>query len=257
VAVGCRFTEVMTGFRTLRLPDALIQIDIERGPIGMNYRATVGIVADATRGLRRLLDALPAACASDWSAVWPAVRLARATKPEWLIETLRTSLPDDALVFTDASEMAYRMHTEFPAYAQRTFFYPSNYIALGWGFPAALGAAVAFPGRAVVSLSGDGGFQMTAQELATAVRYKLRIIAIVHNDQAYGAIKNLQRLKHEGRYRDTDLNNPDFVKLADAYGVPASRAHDAGEFTAALRAALTRGGPGLIEVPDRWRYLRV
>jgi acetolactate synthase-1/2/3 large subunit len=180
------------------------------------------------------------------------------TRPdrEWFIDTLRAELPDDAIVFTDASEMAYRMHIDYPAYLPRSFFYPSNYIALGWGFPAAVGAAVALPDRVVVSMSGDGGFVMTCQELATAVRYGLRLIAIIHNDSAYGAIKNLQRVKHDGRYRDTDLNNPDFVKLAEAFGVPAVRARSAEEYAQALREAIGRGGPGLIDVPDSWRSLR-
>ena len=165
-------------------------------------------------------------------------------------------LPEDAVLFTDASEMAYRMQMDYPAYAPRTSFYPSNYIALGWGFPAAIGAAVALPDRAIVSFSGDGGFVMTCQELATAARYNLRMIIIVHNDNAYGAIKNLQRLKYDARYRDTDLNNPDFVALASAFGVPGRRAADAASFALALREALPRQGPSLIEVPDEWRYLR-
>ncbi len=257
VALGCRFTEVMTGFRALRVPGQIIQVDVDPAQIGVNYPVAVRVVGDVAEALRRIHGALPPTCASDWSAAWPRIRAARTAQPEWLIETLRASLPDDAIVVTDASEMAYRMHMEYPAYAPRTFFYPSNYIALGWGYPAAMGCAVACPERAVVSVSGDGGFLMTCQELATAARYHLRVIAVVHNDQAYGAIKNQQRVQHEGRYLDTDLNNPDFVKLADAYGVPGCRARNAAEFARALQEALARGGPALIEVPDKWRSLRV
>lgn len=256
LALGCRFTEVMTGFRKLSAPPNLIQVDLEASQLGMNYPVAVGIVGDADRVLRALLDRLPHAAGGGWAELWPQIRAAKPARPEWLIELLRATLPDDACVFTDASEMAYRLHTDYPAYAPRTFFYPSNYIALGWGFPAAIGAAVALPGRAVVSLSGDGGFQMTCQELATAVRYGLRVIAIVHNDNAYGAIKHMQQRKHGGRFRDTELNNPDFVRLAEAHSVPACRAADAVKFTVALRAALARSGPSLIEVPDTWRFLR-
>ncbi len=223
LAIGCRFTEVMTGFRKMQVPAKLIQIDVDAGQIGMNFPAAVGIVADAAEALRAILDRLPASVRSDWGEVWTQARQATRPNPEWLIATLRAELPDDAIVFTDASEMAYRMHTDYPAYRPRSFFYPSNYIALGWGFPAAVGAAVALPGRVVVSMSGDGGFVMTCQELATAARYGLRLIAVIHNDSAYGAMKNLQRLKHEGRYRDSDLNNPNFVQLAAAYGVPGVR----------------------------------
>jgi acetolactate synthase I/II/III large subunit len=148
------------------------------------------------------------------------------------------------------------MQTDWPAYGQRRFFYPSNYITLGWAFPAAIGAAVASAGTPVLSLSGDGGFVMTAQELATAVRYHLRLIALVHNDSTYGAIKNIQKRAHEERYLDVDLNNPDFLQLAAAYGVSGSRVRGPDELREAVRVALDRDGPTLIEVPDQWRFLR-
>jgi acetolactate synthase-1/2/3 large subunit len=256
LAIGCRFTEVMTGFRKMQVPDRLIQIDLNPTEIGMNYPARVGIVADAKDALQAILARLPAKTSSDWRDLWPSARAASRPKAEWLIETLRAELPDDAVVFTDASEMAYRMHTDYQAYLPRSFFYPSNYIALGWGFPAAIGAAVALPDRVVVSFSGDGGFVMTCQELATAARYRLNMIILVHNDSAYGAIKHLQRIKCEGRYRDTDLNNPDFGRLAEAFGIPSRRAMDAAGFREALREAISLRGPMLIEVPDEWRYLR-
>ena len=256
LAIGCRFTEVFTGFRKLPVPETLIQIDIDAAQIGMNYPVKVGIHADAKLALQAILDRSHHAPRDEWTPFWREARATIQPQPEWLIDTLRAELPEDAVLFADASEMAYRMHMDYPAYRPRTFFYPSTYIALGWGFPAALGAAVALPDRAVVSLSGDGGFVMTCQELATAVRYHLHLIAIVHNDNAYGAIKHLQRLKYDARYRDTDLNNPDFLALAGAFGVPAQRAADAPSFATALREALARQGPSLIEVPDTWRYLR-
>jgi len=257
LAVGCRFTEVMTGFRKMQVPKHLIQIDINPGEIGMNYPAEIGIVADAKVSLQAILAELPAKVKSDWNVVWPETRAARRPNSEWLIDTLRAELPDDAVLFTDASEMAYRMHTDYPAYLPRSFFYPSNYIALGWGFPAALGAACGVAkSRIVTSFSGDGGFVMTCQELATAARYQLRMIIIIHNDNAYGAIKNLQRIKFEARYRDTDLNNPDFLMLAQAFGIPARRAPDQASFQRALREAVAGTGPFVIEVPDSWRYLR-
>jgi acetolactate synthase-1/2/3 large subunit len=257
LAIGCRFTEVMTGFRNMKVPKRLIQIDVDRKQIGINHPIEIGIVADARLSLHVLKERIPENHQTAWGRVWEAARMTTPPKPEWFIHTLRAELPEDGIVFTDASEMAYRMHTDFETYAPRTFFYPSNYIALGWGFPAALGAAVAFPDRPIVSVSGDGGFQMTAQELATAVRYQLKVIAIIHNDGAYGAIKHGQQKHHGGRFIDTELNNPDFVRLAEAYDVPARRAPDARSFAEALREALERRGPSLIEVPDEWRNLRV
>jgi thiamine pyrophosphate-dependent acetolactate synthase large subunit-like protein len=265
LAVGCRFTEVMTGFRKMRVPERLIQIDIDPGQIGMNHPVEIPIVADAKEALQAILRVPTTKKNADWSDVWPQARSAKRATSEWLIDTLREELPEDAVLVTDASEMAYRMHTDYPAYMPRSFFYPSNYIALGWGFPAAIGAAVARntaplgeggQGGVVVSFSGDGGFVMTCQELATAARYRLPMIIVIHNDSAYGAIKHQQRLKYEERYRDTDLNNPDFTALAQAFGIPARRTPDAASFAEALRGAIKQEGPMLIEVPDQWRFLR-
>jgi acetolactate synthase-1/2/3 large subunit len=115
---------------------------------------------------------------------------------------------------------------------------------------------VAAGGEPVASVSGDGGFVMTAQELATAVRYRLKVIALIHNDGTYGAIKNIQKGVHAGRYIDVDLTNPDFVQLAAAYGVPGCRANGPDELKAAVQVALERSGPSLIEVPDQWRFFR-
>jgi thiamine pyrophosphate-dependent acetolactate synthase large subunit-like protein len=256
VAVGCRFTEVFTWFRTLVFPKTILQIDLDPTQIGMNYPVEFGLAADAKEALAQILAALPDKTAANWRSLWQQAHAAERIRPEWLIDILRAELPDNGVAFADASEMGYRMHFDFPAYAPRTFFYPSNYIALGWGMPASLGAAIALPDRPVVCVAGDGGFVMTMQELATAVRYRLKVVIIVHNDAAYGAIKNIQRKKHEGRYLDTDLNNPDFMKLADAFGLPGTRAANAEDYRKALRTALAREGPSLIEVPDQWRSLR-
>jgi len=256
LAVGCRFTEVTTWFWKLLVPKQLIQIDIDPTVLGVGYPVQRSILGDAKEVLAALLGLLPKQD-SEWGEIWERARYARPAHPEWFIDTLRAELPENGVVITDASEMALRMHTDWPAYAPRTFFYPSTYIALGWGYPAAIGAAVALPDRPVVCVAGDGGFVMTCQELATAARYQLNLIAIIHNDSAYGAIKNLQRKQHGERYVDVELNNPDFVKLAEAYGVPGVRVNGRDEFAQALRQALVRRGPSLIEVPDRWRSLRV
>jgi acetolactate synthase-1/2/3 large subunit len=259
LAIGCRFTEVFTDWRRLPVPRSLIQIDLDPDQIGMNHPAVLGIAADARSTCRALLEALPSTprpVGSGWGSLWDEARAARHPRPEWLIETLRAVLPAEVPVFTDACEMGFRMQADWPSYAPRRFFYPSNYIALGWAFPAAVGAAAALGDQPVVSLSGDGGFLMTAQELATAARYRLRVIALVHNDSTYGAIKNIQDRVHQGRYLDTELNNPDFLQLAAAYGIPGRRARSAEDLGAAVAWALDRDGPSLIEVPDQWRFLR-
>ncbi len=228
LAVGCRFTEVMTDWRRMTVPKTLIQIDIDPDQIGMNYPVSLGVVADACAALSALISSLPPAeTRNGWGDLWEEARQARHPRPEWLIDTLRDVLPDDVPVFTDACEIGFRMQADWPSYGPRRFFYPSNYITLGWAFPAAIGAAAALAGTAVVSVSGDGGFVMTAQELATVARYHLPVIAVVHNDSNYGAIKNIQKFAHQARYIDVELNNPDFRQLASAFGVPGAQARTA------------------------------
>jgi acetolactate synthase-1/2/3 large subunit len=257
LAIGCRFTEVMTDWRRLQFPKTLIQIDLDPEQIGMNHPVAVGIVADAKAALEAIISAVsPDRERDGWGKLWDEARAARPAKPEWMIDTLRVALPSEVPVFTDACEIGYRMQADWTSHGPRRFFYPSNYISLGWAYPAAIGAAVASKGTPVVSVSGDGGFLMTAQEIATASRYHLRVIALVHNDLTYGAIKNIQKHAYGQRYLDVELNNPDFLQLAAAYGVVGSRVKGPEELASALRAALDRDGPSLIEVPDDWRFLR-
>jgi len=256
IAVGCRFTEVMTGWHTLPIPRNLIQIDLDPDQIGMNYPVAVGIEADAKQALLALIKQVPEGSREEWVACWELARELKPPRPEWLIDTLRACLPDHTPVFTDACEMGYRLQTDWVSRGPRRFFYPSNYITLGWGLPAALGASVTLESGHVVSVSGDGGFLMAAQELATLSRYQLPLIAIIHNDNAYGAIKNIQKRDHEARFLDVDLNNPDLIALGASFGIPSVRASDADELTAELHSALNRRGPSLIEIPDHWRLIR-
>jgi acetolactate synthase-1/2/3 large subunit len=257
LAIGCRFTEVMTDWRRMRVPPCLVQIDLDPAQFGVNYPIVAAVQGDAAEAVEALARRVPSRKIDGWGPILQKAREARPKNPEWLIETLREVVPAEAPVFADACEIGYRMQTDWISYEPRRFFYPSNFITLGWAFPAAVGAGVALRGKApVVSMSGDGGFLATAQELATAARYQLKVIVVVHNDSTLGAIKNIQRQTHEQRYRDVDLNNPDFVALSASFGVPASRVESPRALRNAVGEALARCGPTLIEVPDRWRQLR-
>jgi acetolactate synthase-1/2/3 large subunit len=256
LAVGCRFTEVFTASGTMPIPKTLIQIDIQPHPIGRNYPVALGLAGDARSVLAATLAGIPQR-QGEWKQTWQRARDAKQLKPEWIVDVLREQIPESSIVFADACEMGLRMHTDFPAYAPRTFFYPSNYATLGWGLPAAIGGAVGQPERWTICVCGDGGFMMAAQELSTAVRYRLKLIVVIHNDSTYGAIKAIQRRNHESRFVDTDLNNPDFAKFADSFGVPSYRVEAPQGFAVALRQALHADGPSLIEIPDTWRSLRI
>ena len=256
LAAGCRFTEVFTASGTIPIPKTLIQIDIQPDQVGRNYPVALGIIGDARSALAAILAGIPQRHA-EWNETWRRAREATQLKPEWIIDALRSEVPDSSIVFADASEMGLRMHTDFPAYGPRTFFYPSNYATLGWGFAASIGGAVGRPECWTICVCGDGGFMMAAQELSTAVRYNLKLIVVIHNDSTYGAIKALQRRNHESRFIDTDLNNPDFMKFADSFSVPSYRAADSQAFADALQQARQANGPSLIEIQDTWRSLRI
>jgi thiamine pyrophosphate-dependent acetolactate synthase large subunit-like protein len=258
LAVGCRFAHRSTQGLLLNLsfrPDqALLHLDIDPAVIGKLFPATLGIVGDARDGLSALAGALgPGAPAAEWTAE-QLVEGRAARSPRWepatarLIETLRAALPADAIVVNDQTGLNYWMEWHFPVLAPRTFLYPVGSATLGYAVPAAIGAKIAQPERAVVAVVGDGGFMFSVNELATAVKYRLGIVFLVLNDERFGAIKYLQEAMFAGRWGETDLANPDFVALGHAFGAASERVLDVNALGPAIRTALTRPGPTLLEL---------
>jgi acetolactate synthase-1/2/3 large subunit len=148
-------------------------------------------------------------------------------------------------------------------YRPRTFISSGYQGTLGSGFPSALGVKVAHPDQPVVAICGDGGFLFAVQELATAVQYGISVVTLVFNNCAFGNVRRDQRERFGGRYLGADLQNPDFLKLADAFGVQAERVSSPQALRATLGRALDSGVPWLIEVPvardsesDPWRFLQ-
>jgi acetolactate synthase-1/2/3 large subunit len=162
------------------------------------------------------------------------------------IATLRRALPDDAIVVNDQTLVNYWMEWRFPVLAPRTFLYPVGSAVLGYGLPAALGAQIACPGRAVVAVIGDGGLLFSLGELATAVKYRLPVVIVLMNDDRYGAIKWLQE-RMFGRWGEADLANPDFPALARAFGARGERVKDVAALPGALATARSADGPTLLE----------
>ena len=259
LAVGCRFAHRSTQGLLLNLrfrpEQALIHLDIDPSVIGKLFPATLGVVGDARDGLVAMLAALgPGAPA----AKWPARRLAdlrAARSPRWepatgrLIEILRSALPADAIVVNDQTGINYWMEWHFPVLSPRTFLYPVGSATLGYAVPAAIGAKVAMPERAVVAVVGDGGFMFSVNELATAVKYRLPIVFLVLNDERYGAIKYLQEAMFGGRWGEADLANPDFVALAHAFRAEGRRVQGLDDLGLALKQALGHPGPTVLELP--------
>lgn len=258
LAVGCRFAHRSTRGILLNLefrPDqALIHLDLDPTVIGKLNRPTLGIVGDARDGLAGLLAILgPGAPRAEWDwgqlAGERAARSPRYTETiDRLLRILRDALPTDAIVVSDQTGINYWMEWHFPVLAPRTFLYPVGSATLGYAVPAAIGAKVARPERAVVAVAGDGGFLYSVNELATAVKYELPIVFLVLNDRRYGAIKWLQEAIF-GRWGEADLTNPDFPALARAFGAAGERADDLDALAPALAKALARPGPTLLELP--------
>ena len=149
------------------------------------------------------------------------------------------------------TQIGFAARLAFPVYKPRTFLSPGYQDNLGWGFATALGAQDARRDVPVVSISGDGGFMFTANEMATAVRHRIPLTAIVFNDGAFGNVRRIQQEQFGNRLIASDLANPDFVSFAESFGAAGERARTpAGAARgAATRAFARRDGPTLIEVP--------
>ena len=122
---------------------------------------------------------------------------------------------------------------------------------MGFGVPAAMGVAFSNPGRPVVSVSGDGGFQMTIQELGTIAQYNLPVKMIILNNQFLGMVRQWQELFFDGRYASTGLTNPDFCKISEGFGVPAKKITDREDLDKALDDLLAKEGPCVLEIEVR------
>jgi acetolactate synthase-1/2/3 large subunit len=164
-------------------------------------------------------------------------------------DAMREVLPDDAITICDVTQLAFYMRLGFPLYKPRTQIFSGYQDSLGFGFATALGVKVAHPNKAVVCVTGDGGFLFTMPEIATAVKYNIPLVTVLFNDNAFGNVRRIQKLQYGERYIGSDLVNPDFMKLADSFGIAGYRAKCPEELRKVLEKALACGGPALVEVP--------
>jgi acetolactate synthase-1/2/3 large subunit len=250
LAVGTRLATV-----PLQAAQHVIQLDVDPDEIGRNHPGTHALVGDARATLERLADRLRAAGSARPSrrAEREVVRAATAAaddqEPQASIQrSLRTGTPPGAILVGDMTQIGYHSRPFWPVYEPRTYLTSSYSGNLGYGFPTALGAKVACPDRPVVAVCGDGGFLFNSQELSTAVRHGIGVVVVVFNDDAYG---NVARDLDEawGGSIGADLANPDFVRLAEAYGVTALRAKEPTDVGDLVREAIALERPVLIEVP--------
>lgn len=243
LAVGCRFTQVTTGTWAMPVPASLVQMDLDPTEFHRHYRATVTVAGDAREALRGLLERLGGPNRPAWTDPRPP-RQKWTVAGRDLAGAIRRAVPKDTIIAADVTRLAYVMLVEYPADGPRTFLHPAAAVSMGFALPAALGARVAFPDRPIVAVMGDGGFQITGMELATAVQEKLPVVVVVVNDSALTLIKALQHRKYGGRFLGVDLKNPDFGQLAAAFGVRHLSADDEAGLEASLRSALELASKG-------------
>ena len=248
-----------------REPREIVEQLVRRGRdaqfvVGEIHHARAIVVADSKAGTSELLAAVRKAGYAKTSGRRAAIREASAAalkeiqtiQPQMAyLNILREVLPSNAIVTDELSQVGFASWYGFPVYEPRTFISSGYQGTLGSGFPTALGAKVAHPDRPVVAITGDGGFMFGVQELATAVQFNIGVVTLVFNNNAYGNVRRDQRERFDGRVVASDLVNPDFVKLAESFGVAAARVTSPETFRPALEKALADGGPYVIaiEVP--------
>lgn len=271
IAVGARFDDRVTGKIDTFAPSArIIHIDIDPTSIQKNVPVDIPIVGDCRRVLQRLLGEIrelraeqtppPRETAGEGNSWMKQIRFWQETyplrydasspqlKPQMVIEEISRLLDGEAIVTTDVGQhqmwTAQFMRLRHP----RTFLSSGGLGTMGFGFPAALGAKLARPSTQVVAIIGDGGFQMTLQELATIVQHQIDVKIVVINNRYLGMVRQWQDLFFSERYSATELGTiPDLVKLADAYGIRGLRIERPDEVRKVLHSAFSEEGPCLVE----------
>ena len=190
-------------------------------------------------------------------------RLAKLAPQIGFLDAIRAELPEDGIFVDEVTQIGFAARLLLPVHKPRTFLSPGYQDNLGWGFATALGAQHARRDVPVLSISGDGGFLFTSNELATAVRHRIPLTCVVFNDGAFGNVRRIQEEQYGNRMIANDLANPDFVRYGQSFGAEAERAHNPQELRAALRRAFKRrDGPTLIEVPvgpmpSPWEFIHM
>ena len=233
----------------------IVQIDVDPEEIGRNHTNTVGLVGDARRTLEALLEKLRAASPprpshkAEREALRAEIAALMTQEPQTsILRSLRSGCPEDTILIAGMTQIGYYSRPFWPTYAPRTYITSSYSGNLGYEYPVALGAKIARPEKPVVAVIGDGGFLFNAQELATAVQHKINVVAVVFNDDAYGNVARDLDEDWGGNF-GAALHNPDFMKLADAYGVHGMRAKEPTDVGRLVKEAIELERPVLIEVP--------
>jgi acetolactate synthase-1/2/3 large subunit len=266
-------TRLLTPFQQwgVKREHSVIRIDADASEHDRLHKPAVALTGDAKPILQALLAELPAHNAKrpprraemqERQTAWRK-RLDKLSPQIAFLGAIRAELPEDGIFVDEVTQLGFAARLLFPVYKPRTFLSPGYQDNLGWGFATALGAQDARRDVPVVSISGDGGFLFTANEMATAMRHRIPLVTIVFNDGAFGNVRRIQQERYGNRLIGSDLANPDFVLFAKSFGADAERARNPQELREALRRALARrDGPTLIEVPvgampSPWEFIHM
>ena len=269
IAVGVRFDDRVTGKLATFAPHArVIHIDIDPANVGKNRAPEISLIADAQEALKALRaevescgrDAIETSIERrkawwnqlhDWQREQP-LRFSGSRdqiKPQHVIRELHRLTGGEAIIATDVGQHQMWAAQFYPFKRERQWITSGGLGAMGFGVPAAIGAQMAFRDQLVVAIVGDGGFQMTNQELATAIQYDLPVKVVIMNNGYLGMVRQWQEMFYERTYSEVDISvAPDFVKLAEAYGAFARRATHPEELSEVLEAALAHNGVSVIDV---------
>ena len=258
IAVGARFDDRITGKITEFATSAkVIHVDIDPSSIGKNIQVDLPVVGDAQQILSKLGPLVEHRERGDWWAQindWKANRRLAykqdgGLKPQCIIEQIREITNGDAIICTEVGQNQMWAAQWFTYKRPRQFISSGGLGTMGYGFPAAIGAQYAMPGSAVFDIAGDGSIQMNIQELATVARENLPVKIAIMNNGYLGMVRQWQEHFYNRRYSHTELTgNPDFVKLAEAYGVAGIAVETPDAVRPALEKALSIDGPVVLDL---------
>lgn len=261
IAIGCRFSDRTTGLLSEFANNAkILHIDVDPAEIGKNVEIDVPIVGDAKTilgNLIKILDPEPEQ-KQEWlnyvkdfkNSCIPRLSFNEVPlKPQQVIKELSEAVTDDTIVTTDVGQNQMWMAHYFDVKNPRKFISSGGLGTMGFGFPAAIGAKIAKPNNDVIAVCGDGGFLMVCQDLATIKEYDIPVIIVVLDNRHLGMVAQWQKLFYDERMSHTHLGeSPNFVKLAESFGVKAERIEKPGEMKEAIERAIKSGEPYLLDV---------
>lgn len=263
IAIGMRFDDRVTGNVSKYARQAkVIHIEIDKAEISKIIPATVGIHADAKEALRALLPLIKENKHEAWHEKFKEADReeykkviqfdhyppTEALKMGEVIRELSEETKGEAVIVTDVGQHQMVTSRYYTFRNTRSNITSGGAGTMGFALPAALGAALAVPQKNVVAVIGDGGFQMTVQELGTIMQYKIPVKIIILNNNFLGMVRQWQQLFFEGRYSFTEMTNPNFVALAAAYSIPAKKVTERADLRKSLAEMMKTPGPFLLEV---------